>query len=118
MPYIQKRLYYFFTAYGAECYSPEQVILQDELYNYFKGYVGCVFKDFHEYKIISEHPYKKYMYIYMPVFFNFPKTLSYRVVCKLISSILKFLWSDKMSGYLEFHGIVFRTKYCLYYIYK
>ena len=52
MPYIQKRLYYFFTAYGAECYSPEQVILQDELYNYFKGYVGCVFKDFHEYKII------------------------------------------------------------------
>ena len=61
MPYIQKRLYYLFTAYGAECYSPEQVILQDELYNYFNGYGGCVFKDFHEYKIISEHPYKKYM---------------------------------------------------------
>ena len=104
MPYIQKRLYYLFTEYGVEYYSPEQVILQDFIHLYKIDYKGCMFHDFHEYKIISEDieidsQYR--LFICMPVFFNFPKTQSYRVVCKLISSIIKFLWEGKISSYLE-----------------
>ena len=80
MPYIQKRLYYIFTEYGAEYYNPGQVILQDLIYHYNNSYKGCMFHDFHDYKIIyiSEDnididSYHEFL-IYMPVFFNFPKT--------------------------------------------
>ena len=104
MPYIQKRLGYIFTEYGVEYYTPEQVILQDTT-NYKNCYEGCMFYDFRDYKIISKFTMdvvsKRSWFIYMPFFFNFPKTQSYRVVCKLIGIILKFLWSDKMSGYLK-----------------
>ena len=107
MPYIQKRLGYIFREYEAEYYSTEQVILQYDFYisPYGVTYEECMFNDFHDYKIISKYTIEfvsqRHWGIYMPVFFNFPKTQSYRVVCKLISSIIKFLWGDKMSGYLE-----------------
>ena len=107
VPYIQKRLGYIFTECGAEYYSPEQVILEDTVYifTYGNDYELCEFNDFHDYKIISKTTIgevsRRHWGINMFVFFNFPKTQSYRVVCKLISSILKFLWGDKMSGYLD-----------------
>ena len=88
-----------------EYYSPEQVILQDTVGIYKNCYEGCMFNDFHDYKIISKYTIdvvsRRNWFVYMPFFFNFPKTQSYRVVCKLISSIIKFMWGDKMSGYLE-----------------
>ena len=105
VPYIQKRLGYIFTECGAEYYSPEQVILQDTTSIYKNGYEGCMFHDFRDYKIISKFTMdvvsKRSWFIYMPFFFNFPKTQSYRVVCKLIGCILKFMWNGKVSGYLE-----------------
>ena len=80
MPYIQKRLGYIFTEYGVEYYNPGQVILQDMVYHSDNGYKGCMFRDFHDYKIISISgdttdidSYYEFL-IYMPVFFNFPKT--------------------------------------------
>ena len=117
VPYIQKRLGYIFTEYEVEYYSPEQVILEDTVYifTYGKDYEGCVFNDFHDYKIISkttiEEVSRRHWGIYMPVFFNFPKTQSYRVVCKLISIILKFLWKGKMFDYIDMHHIVLVTQY-------
>lgn len=114
VPYIQKRLYYIFTEYGAEYYSTGQVILEDLNINYKNGYKGCMFNDFHDYKIISKSNIKtlnyRSWYIYMPVFFNFPKTQSYRVVCKLISNIIKFLWEDKLSSYLERQTLILTTQ--------
>ena len=78
MPYIQKRLGYIFTEYGVEYYTPEQVILQDTTAIYKNGYEGCMFHDFRDYKIISKFTMdvvsKHSWFIYMPVFFNFPKT--------------------------------------------
>ena len=80
VPYIQKRLGYIFTECGAEYYSPEQVILEDTVYifTYGNDYELCEFNDFHDYKIISkstvEEVSKRSWFIYMPVFFNFPKT--------------------------------------------
>ena len=122
MPYIQKRLYYLFTAYGAEYYTPEQVILQDTTGIYKNCYEECVFHDFYDYKIISKFTFKevsrRHWGIYMPVFFNFPKTQSYRVVCKLISSIIKFLWEGKMSGFMEMQQILLTSQYYQIRLYK
>ena len=105
VPYIQKRIGYIFTECGAEYYSPEQVILQDEISVYINGYEGCMFNDFHNYKIVSpvgiKEVIRRHRCICMPFFFNFPKTQAYRVVCKLIGCILKFMWNGKVSGYLE-----------------
>ena len=101
--------------YGAEYYSPEQVILQDRVHLFGNGYKRCMFNDFHDYKIISKFTMdvvsQNHWCIYLPVFFNFPKTQSYRVVCKLISSIIKFLWDGKLSSYLS-QEIFFTSQYC------
>ena len=78
MPYIQKRLRYIFTEYGVEYYTPEQVILQNTTGIYKNDYEGCMFNDFHEYKIISKYTIdvvsQGRFFIYIPFFFNFPKT--------------------------------------------
>ena len=105
-----------------EYYSPEQVILQDLVYHYKNCYEGCMFHDFHDYKIISKYSMEalinRRFFIYIPFFFNFPKTQSYRVVCKLISSILKFLWEGKPSGYLKRQEIVLTSQYSGHYLEK
>ena len=101
--------------YGAEYYSTEQVILQDRIHLFGNGYKRCMFNDFHDYKIISKFTMdvvsQNHWCIYLPVFFNFPKTQSYRVVCKLFSSIIKFLWEGKLSSYLS-QEIFFTSQYC------